>query len=71
MMFGLLKRREKRRTDDFISTLSQRSDDFLKESYSKLDAYSLLGSASNNDIDELLAVDRELERRGFVHRRDY
>ena len=70
-MLGLFKKREKRRSKDFINQLGEKSDEFLKEAYSKLDSYSLLGRASDNDIDELLAVDRELNRRGFVHGRDY
>ena len=65
------KKKKKQRSQEFIQSLSSRSDEFLKEAYINLDSQSQLGIGNVHTIDELLAVDRELYNRGFIHQRDY
>lgn len=62
---------QKKKSQAFIDSLSERSTDFLKEAYIQLDALSMTNYANEFTNNEAAAVAKEMHKRGLQHQYDY
>ncbi|MNL91391.1 hypothetical protein D3C81_11250 [compost metagenome] len=65
-IFNFLKRGKEKRFNEFMKDLSNQSDSYLCDAWVDLDMATLCGTADEYTTLKLSAVEKELDKRGYV-----